>query len=330
MQSKRVNKWLAWGAVSLTALGVGAAIKSLMPPRFNMQLLPAGESGTEKQQWDQQLPDVDVHILRCGSVFWPELVMVRGSLSLKPRKIAYSSVLIRHPQGTFLYDTGLSGDIYQHLKDQPLTFRQTLARFKVEQTLSGALHEQGLKPEDLDFVLLSHLHWDHVSGVPDIVGVPLRVNRVEFDAAKQGVIPLHKGLVWRLMEGSPLTCFDLEGPSYEGFRSSLDVFGDGSIVLVPLPGHTPGNTGMFINRANGARLFFLGDAAHVAENYLYPTTPHPFFWNGVTSDKATALQTLLELHHFARSHPEVPLIAMHDARMQEASMQVENERLARI
>lgn len=330
MQPKRINKWLAWGAVSLTALGIGAAVKSFLPPRLNVAVLPRGNAGAETQSKGAHLPDVAVSILRCGSVIWPEWTMVRGSLSFKPRKIAYSAVLIRHPQGTFLYDTGLCGDIYDHLKGQSPIFRRTLARFTLEQTLLGALSEQGVKPEGLDFALLSHLHWDHVSGVPDLAGLPLRVNRVEYDAAKQGAIPLHKGLVWKLMEGSPLSCFDLDGPAYEGFRSSLDLFGDGSIVLVPLPGHTPGNTGMFVNRANGARLFFLGDAAHVAENYLYPTTPHPIFWNGVTCDKATALQTLLELHHFSRSHPEVPLIAMHDASMQEASMRVENERLARI
>lgn len=329
-KSKRINKWLAWGAVSLTALGIGAAVKSLLPPRFNMELLPKGDIGGEGAGKGAPLPDVDVRIIRCGSVTWPEFIMVRGSLSLKPRQIAYSAVLISHPQGTFLYDTGLCSDIDRYLKGQSFIFRKTLARFRFEQTLRDGLQDWGVKPEDLDFALLSHLHWDHVSGVPDIAGVPLRVNRVEYDAAKQGVIPLHKGLVWKLMEGSPLSCFDLDGPPYEGFRASLDLFGDGSIVLVPLPGHTPGNTGMFINRANGARLFLVGDAVFVAENYLYPTTPHPLFWNDVTSDKASALQTLLELHRFARTHPEVPLIAMHDARMQEASMRVEEERLAKI
>jgi glyoxylase-like metal-dependent hydrolase (beta-lactamase superfamily II) len=63
---------------------------------------------------------------------------------------------------------------------------------------------------------------------------------------------------------------------------SYDLFGDGSIMLMPLPGHTAGNTGMFINRSNGPRIFLLGDAAWVAANYQRPATMHPFIWSRVT------------------------------------------------
>ena len=117
--------------------------------------------------------------------------------------------------------------------------------------------------------------------------------------------------------------FDCAGPTYEGFRSSLDLFGDGSIVLVPLPGHTAGNTGMFINRSNGPRLFLLGDAAWVSQNYLRPATMHPFIWSRVTSDDATARQTLIDLHYYALRRPEIPLIAMHDAELQKQFMKSE-------
>lgn len=82
-------------------------------------------------------------------------------------------------------------------------------------------------------------------------------------------------------------------------------------MLVPLPGHTAGNTGMFINRSNGPRLLLLGDAAWVAANFQRPATMHPFIWNNVTSDDATARQTLIHLHHFALAHPEISLVAMH-------------------
>jgi N-acyl homoserine lactone hydrolase len=170
----------------------------------------------------------------------------------------------------------------------------------------------------LDFALISHLHWDHVSGVPDIPGVPLRINRVEYIAAQSGLLDMHNGLTRDLMGKNPVELFDCTGPAYEGFRSSYDLFGDGSIILVPLPGHTAGNVGMFINRSNGSRVFLLGDAVWVSENYIRPATMHPFIWSRVTSDDATARQTLIDLHHFYLQHPEVPMIAMHDARLQNA------------
>ncbi|HLX39906.1 MAG TPA: MBL fold metallo-hydrolase, partial [Ktedonobacteraceae bacterium] len=179
----------------------------------------------------------------------------------------------------------------------------------------------------LDFALLSHLHWDHVSGIPDIPGVLLRINRVEYDAARYGLFAANNGLVSQLMCDNPIDLFDCAGPAYEGFHSSYDLFGDGSIVLVPLPGHTPGNTGMFINRSNGSRIFLLGDAAWVSQNYLRPATMHPFIWSGVTSDDATARETLIQLHRYAKRHPHIPLIAMHDAALQDAFMAVEQSQM---
>ena len=153
------------------------------------------------------------------------------------------------------------------------------------------------------------------------------INRVEYDAARYGFFEKNNGLVAQLMSDNPVEFFDCAGPAYEGFRSSYDLFGDGSIMLVPLPGHTAGSTGMFVNRSNGSRLFLLGDAAWVSENYLRPATMHPFIWSGVTSDNATARRTLIQLYHYAQQHPDIPMIAMHDAAMQEAFMVVEQSQM---
>ncbi len=322
----KLRKLATLGGLTLGAVGLGLAIKSLLPQHF--------ATFPPQDTWDKAngstpldistFPTIEVSFLRCGSVAIPELVAVRGAFSLAPRVISHSAVLVRHPKATFLYDTGLSSAIFTYLADQSLFFRKTLANFQLEQSLSNHLQSRGIQQSELDFVLLSHLHWDHVSGIPDIPTVPLRVNRVEYDAAQLGLLDAHNGLVRRLIGNNPIELFDCAGPPYEGFRSSLDLFGDGSIVLVPLPGHTAGNTGMFINRSIG-RIFLLGDAAWVSENYMRPATMHPFIWSAVTSDDATARQTLIQLHHFARRHPEIPLIAMHDAEMQEQFMLTERQ-----
>lgn len=315
-------KWrhlAALGSISLATLGVGMAIKSSLPRRFLLD--SPYERG--KTLDTSAFPDIDVTFLRCGSITIPEFIAVRGAFSFAPRTIAHSAVLVQHPKATFLYDTGLCSDISLFLIDQSLFFRKTLANFTFELSLVEHLERKAIKPQDLDFALISHLHWDHVSGIPDIPRVPLRINRVEFEAAQQGLLQQHQELSQRLMGNNPVELFDCTGPAYEGFRSSYDLFGDGSIVLVPLAGHTAGNTGMFINRSNGSRLFLLGDAAWIAENYLRPATMHPFIWSRVTSNDALACQTLVELHYFSCRHPEIPMIAMHDARMQEAFMRIE-------
>jgi glyoxylase-like metal-dependent hydrolase (beta-lactamase superfamily II) len=317
----KLRNLLTLGGITLGAFGLGLVIKSFLPQRFPTATAPWYQTREPALPLDTSaFPEVEVSFLRCGSVAIPTPVAVRGAFSLAPCLIAYSAVLVRHPKATFLYDTGLCSDISAFLTDQPLLFRKTLANFKFEQSLADHLRQQGLARSDIDFALISHLHWDHVSGIPDIPDVQLRINRVEYDAAQFGLLDAFNGLVRKLMSGNPIALFDCAGPAYEGFRSSFDLFGDGSIVLVPLPGHTAGNTGMFINRSNGSRLFLLGDATWVSQNYLRPATMHPFIWSNVTWDDATARQTLIDLHHFALQHPEVPLIAMHDAAMQEHFM----------
>ncbi len=312
-------------ALSLGAIGAGIAVNSFLPRRFATWYEPEENTSYRSQS---SLPSIDITFLRCASVVIPEFVAVRGSFSLAPRLISHSAVLIRHPKATFLYDTGLSSDIYFYIQDQSLIFKNTLGKFTFEQSIASHLQSRAIKPHELDFVLLSHLHWDHVSGIPDLPGVPLHINRVEYDAANYGLFDLHHGLSRALMSDNPIALFDCQGPEYEGFRSSHDLFGDGSVLLLPLPGHSAGNTGMLIHRANGSPVFLLGDATWVAENYLRPATMHPFIWNSVTSDDATACQTLLDLHHFSHRHPEIPLIAMHDAQAQEAFMSLERRQTA--
>src|SRR5712692_7856359 len=323
----KLRNLVAFSSITLGTLGAALAIKSFLPQRFATAHWYEGEEPAPPLD-TSTFPQVEVMFLRCGRVAIPEFVAVRGAFSPIPRIISHSAVLVRHPKATFLYDTGLSSDISAFVADRSLLFRKTLGNFQFEQSLSSHLKSMGMGSIDLDFALLSHLHWDHVSGIPDIPGVLLRINRVEYEAARLGLFEMNSGLVRQLMCDNPIEFFDCAGPVYEGFRSSYDLFGDGSIVLVPLPGHTAGNTGMFINRSNGPRLFLLGDAAWVSQNYMHPATMHPLIWTRITSDDATARQTLIQLHHFALQHPEIPLIAMHDATMQETFMKGEQTLVA--
>lgn len=317
-----LRKWLKYAGIAAGTIALAPLVKSFLPQRFDTETWH--ETGITPTAPDlSTFPQVEITFLRCGSTTIPEAIAVRGG-SFAPTVISHSAVLVRHPKATFLYDTGLCSDIFSYLAGQPLLFRKTLANFAFEQSLLSHLRAANLPAGAIDFALLSHLHWDHVSGIPDIPGVPLRVNRVEYDAALLGLLDARGSLVRRLMGNNAIEFFDCNGPAYEGFRSSHDLFGDGSIVLVPLPGHTAGNTGMFINRSNGPRIFLIGDAAWVSENYLRPATMHPFIWSAVTSDDATARQTLIQLHHFALRHPEIPVIAMHDAAMQKKKYDILN------
>ena len=255
-QSKQLSRWLVVGGATLGIVGAGLAVRSFLPLRLETSI----DAKLEKTVLvDGTLPDVEVTFLRCASAKAPACLVVRGTFSLMPCWIAYSAVLIRHPKATFLFDTGLCADIHYFVKDQPLWFHKGPGSFTMEKPISMHLQQQGIEPQDLDFALLSHLHWDHVSGIPDLPGVPLRIHRVEREAVQRGLLAQTQGLVKRLLCDNPIELFDLKGPAYAGFEASHDLFGDGSIVLVPLPGHTAGQVGMFIHRANGPHLFLIAE-----------------------------------------------------------------------
>ncbi len=324
----QLRNWANLGALALGAVGTGLVLKSVLPQHFaTEQAYVPQETVPDSSIW----PEVEITFLRCGHVTLPEFLVVRGAFSAAPHENAYSAVLIRHPRGTFLYDSGFCSDIYTFLRKQSFFFRTFLGSFVFEQGLSSHLQQLEIKPGAIDFVLLSHLHWDHVSGIPDLPGVPLRINRVEYDAARLHLSGGSRSeLIWQFMGNNAHELFDCTGPAYMGFRSSYDLFGDGSLVLVPLPGHTAGNTGLFINRASGPRLFLVGDAVWSAENYIHPATIHPILWSRFTSDDASARQTLIDLHHFYHRHPDIPMIGMHDAHLQKMFMAVEEQRLVGI
>src|SRR5579875_3382426 len=312
----KLRHWLMPGTALVATLSAGLVVRTFLPQRLEAKItVEQEEDGLPIA--DKALPNIEVTFLRCGTNAVPACLAVQGRFSLAPRILAYSAVLVRHPKGTFLYDTGLCQDIQLFLREQPFWFRSVFSALKIDLPIGLQLERRGMQPNDLDFILLSHLHWDHVSGIPDLPAVPLRIHRIEYESVPRGLIARHQGMVKRLLCDNPIDLFDLAGPAYAGFQASYDLFGDGSILLVPLPGHTEGQVGMIIHRANGPHLFLIADASWLDENYLTPSPMHPLVWSILSSDKTAAIETLIKLHHFARHHPEIPMIAMHDAAMQE-------------
>jgi len=107
-------------------------------------------------------------------------------------------------------------------------------------------------------ILLTHAHWDHVSGTADFPGVPVLVTADERRFIDQAgwIMAIARGI-----SGARYEVYDFEGGPYLGFPRSHDVFGDGSVVAVPAPGHTPGSVIVFVALPDGRRFAFVGDLA---------------------------------------------------------------------
>jgi N-acyl homoserine lactone hydrolase len=168
--------------------------------------------------------------------------------------------LLEHPQGLCLVDVGQTAAAARPGYFPPHPFFR-LSRFELEPAdeVAEQVRALGFDPADVGRVVLTHLHTDHVGGLAAFAHADVVVSETEWRHATGLAGALRGYLPTRWPRVLP-RLVRLDGPPVGPFASSHDLTGDGSLLLVPLPGHTPGQIGVL---AGGAALL-VGDAAHDA------------------------------------------------------------------
>jgi glyoxylase-like metal-dependent hydrolase (beta-lactamase superfamily II) len=222
--------------------------------------------------------------------------------------------VIEHPQGRLLIDAGVARDVQDHLKTIPWLMR-TLASFTLKEPTVDALAARGIKPGDLRAIVLTHSHWDHVSGLADLRDVPVWITSEELAHARSDD---EGGKLYRQLEAQgPLLLHDLifDRGAYGPFAASHDFFGDGTVVLVPMPGHTPGSVGVFVNLPSGKRFLIIGDTSWTKEGVDWPAEKPWLARRMVDFDAAGVREQLVLLHQLQRANPNLIIVPAHDARV---------------
>jgi glyoxylase-like metal-dependent hydrolase (beta-lactamase superfamily II) len=190
----------------------------------------------------------------------PTALIVEGRRH--PRRIASSlaSFVVTHPSATFIVDPGVCADVETRAVAQlPAVLRAAVRPGADVIPTVSALSEAGLAAADIDFALPTHAHWDHVCGLLDLPDLPVYLHQTEHDWVTTGsVAPV--GGVRDSLDGRTTVVYELDGPPVLTFTRSHDLFGDGSVVLVDLAGHTPGSVGVLLHTSTGDVLL-AGDAA---------------------------------------------------------------------
>jgi N-acyl homoserine lactone hydrolase len=180
-----------------------------------------------------------------------------------------SSALIRHKQGNVLFDTGCHPSVVEHGEERwgPLMKIMTPV-MRAEDTLLSSLACVGVNPDDIDVVVNSHFHPDHCGCNQFFKKATILAHAKEIEAAKAPSAENAGFLRADWDHGQPM----------EAIIGERDVFGDGKLVLIPLPGHTPGTLGASVHLDRDGSFLLASDAVSLRESLDTDTAPRNT-WN---------------------------------------------------
>lgn len=237
-------------------------------------------------------------------------LVIGGESFFEDYTISHSAILIEHAQGNILFDTGLGSHIDEQFLEMP-AFLQPLLEYNFIEDAQSQLVNSSL---NIKSIILSHLHWDHAGGVEDFPDSQVWTSKQDLDAAKlrdEGSLKSQlddTSILWNYVK--------YENTPYENFSQSLDFYGDGSLVIVPLPGHTTGSLGIFVNLRSGKRYFLTGDATYSLLGFSKPAEKSFMLKYAIDSDRKELINTILKVHYLIKNHPDLTVIASHDAELQ--------------
>jgi len=266
-----------------------------------------------------------VSVLSTGTVrIRPEHVETNGTPLLwwlntsrrwtAPRPI--NVYVIEHERGLVLFDTGQDRRSVTDADYFPggvvgYNYRR-LAKFDIPEgaTLGEQLKARGYDIADVRVAILSHLHQDHIGGLRELPASA----RVLASAADLASVDKRFAVLDGLMRDHirlpgvdwvPVTPRPVPDDSIAPFTHAHDVMGDGSLLLLPTPGHTPGSMSLLLRSEGLPRMLFVGDLTYDRQLLAADRVP------GV-GDRSALHETTRRVNQLVARFPGMPVLAAHD------------------
>lgn len=230
---------------------------------------------------DTQAADLRLYRLACGHIVVHKLNLFSDTQAYpgQTKALTDSCYLIKHGEDWLLWDTGLPDGLADAKAERgPISFT-------AETTLIAQLEQLGLRPEDIDYVGISHAHADHVGNVNLFPQATLIIQKAEWNAVFGDNAPL-------AAQADLLSAFK-DGENVRLVTGDYDIFGDGTVVTLFTPGHTPGHQALLVRLPEAGPVILSGDAAHFTENWKTGQVPD------FNTDRANTLASLDRLKRLA-------------------------------
>ena len=226
-------------------------------------LLLAASAFLAPAQAADEVKDVRLYALDCGLIHVKDMAMFSdtGEYNGKPGVLSDPCFVIRHPKGILVWDTGLGDKLAETKGGVDIE----IGHMQADHSLLDQLKEIGLTPADVTYLSFSHTHFDHTGNANEFPGATWILNKTE--------------LAWAESKPGPFVNLD----TFRDYRTAktqmidgdYDVFGDGSVVILKTPGHTPGHQSLQLKLKKAGVVVLSGDLFHQRANYTFRRVP-PF------------------------------------------------------
>jgi len=197
-----------------------------------------------------KVTDVRLYVLDCGTIISHEPERFGLSRQDVPDPdFSDPCFLVVHPKGILLFDTGLpDAQVGRPIWENKLGYEGMLKTV----SLKGQLANVGVTAPMITYLAISHSHWDHVGNANDYAGSTWLARKAESDA-----------MFGPGANATAKTWYDkLAHAKTQYIDGDYDVFGDGKVVLLSTPGHTPGHQSLYVKLARTGGVVVTGDLYH--------------------------------------------------------------------
>lgn len=224
-----------------------------------------------------------------------------------------SVYLIEHPEGLILVDTGWHRDmspegVYDkkaQIKSlgSPILYNVNQGQIPLGEAVDEQLATMGIKPSDLDYVLLTHLDCDHANGLRAVKDAKhILVAAEELECARKNGFVRYKKKWWEGVDLKTITWNGTEGPA----QKSFDLFGDGSVKMINIPGHCDGLCAVKVTNKEGRYVLLFSDGGYATKSWKEMIT------SGISLDKEKQRQSLQWIREQSMSPECIESLATHD------------------